>query len=58
MDKNIKVVFSDIDQTLYSHVTKRVPTSAIHAIEDMQKKGIKFFYVVEEIFIWSGRREF
>ncbi len=41
--KDIKVIFSDIDQTLYSHVTKRVPSSAINAIKEMQSKGIKFF---------------
>ncbi len=40
---SIKVVFADIDQTLYSHNTNTVPVSAIHAVEDMQKKGIKFF---------------
>lgn len=39
----IKAVFSDIDQTLFSHTTKCVPISAVHAVKDMQKKGIKFF---------------
>lgn len=43
MEKEIKAVFSDIDGTLYSHVTKRVPVSAINAIRDIQKRGIKFF---------------
>lgn len=42
-NKDIKVIFSDIDQTLYSHVTKRVPPSAINAIRDAQAKGVKFF---------------
>lgn len=40
---SIKAVFSDIDQTLFSHRTKSVPLSAVNAIEDMQKKGIMFF---------------
>ncbi len=39
----IKAVFSDIDQTLFSHSTKSVPLSAVHAVEDLQKKGIRFF---------------
>lgn len=40
---SIKAVFSDIDQTLFSHRTKSMPLSAVNAIEDMQKKGILFF---------------
>ena len=40
---SIKAVFSDIDQTLFSHSTKSVPLSAVHAVEDLQKKGIRFF---------------
>ena len=40
---DIKAVFSDIDSTLYSHKTNGVPSSAVHAVEDIQKKGIKFF---------------
>lgn len=44
----IKVVFTDIDGTLYSHKTKRVPPSAIRAIRSMQAKGIK-------VFLSSGR---
>jgi Cof subfamily protein (haloacid dehalogenase superfamily) len=43
MKKDIKVVFTDIDMTLYSHKTKQVPPSAINAIKDMQAKGIKLF---------------
>ena len=46
--KGIKIVFTDIDGTLFSHATHRVPPSAIHAIEDMQAKGIK-------VFLCSGR---
>jgi cof-like hydrolase len=42
-ENKIKAVFSDIDSTLYSHVKKTVPLSAIHAIEDMQERGILFF---------------
>ncbi len=40
---DIKAVFSDIDGTLFSHKTNRVPSSAVHAVEDLQKQGIKFF---------------
>ena len=39
----IKAIFSDIDQTLYSHKTKQVPISAVNAVKDIQAKGIKFF---------------
>ena len=46
--KDIKIVFTDIDGTLFSHVTHQVPRSAIHAFEDMQRKGIK-------VFLCSGR---
>ena len=46
--KNIKIVFTDIDGTLYSHVTKRVPPSAVEAIHALQRKGIK-------VFLCSGR---
>ncbi|MCR5491680.1 MAG: Cof-type HAD-IIB family hydrolase [Bacilli bacterium] len=44
----IKIVFTDIDGTLFSHVTNRVPPSAVSAIKQMQRKGIK-------VFICSGR---
>lgn len=40
---NYKVVFSDIDGTLFDHKSMSVPTSAIRAVEDMQAKGILFF---------------
>lgn len=46
--RDIKIVFTDIDQTLYSHNTKKIPESAIDAIREMQAKGIK-------VFICSGR---
>ncbi len=39
----VKAVFSDIDQTLYSHQSNRIPLSAINAVKDLQKKGIMFF---------------
>ena len=39
----VKAVFSDIDQTLYSHQSKSVPLSAINAVKDIQSQGIKFF---------------
>ncbi len=47
-DKDIKIIFTDIDQTLFSHRTKHVPESAIKAIKEMQSKGIK-------VFLCSGR---
>lgn len=47
----IKAVFTDIDQTLFSHKSKRAPLSAVHAIEDMQNKGIK-------VFLCSGRNAY
>jgi|LAHS01.1.fsa_nt_gb Cof subfamily protein (haloacid dehalogenase superfamily) len=46
--KDIKIIFTDIDATLFSHVTNHVPPSAINAIREMQKKGIK-------VFLCSGR---
>jgi hydroxymethylpyrimidine pyrophosphatase-like HAD family hydrolase len=46
--KDIKIVFTDIDGTLFSHVTNHVPQSAINAIREMQSKGIK-------VFLCSGR---
>ena len=39
--KDIKVIFFDIDGTLLSHRTGKVPQSAIDAIAKIQKKGIK-----------------
>jgi Cof subfamily protein (haloacid dehalogenase superfamily) len=46
--KDIKVVFTDIDGTLFSHVTNRIPESAIRAFQEMQRRGIK-------VFLCSGR---
>ena len=40
---NIKIVFTDIDGTLFSHVTGSVPASAIDAMHQLKKKGIKLF---------------
>lgn len=51
MKRNIKAIFSDIDGTLFSHVTKRVPLSTINAIKEAQSKGIKFF-------LCSGRNQY
>ena len=45
---DIKIVFTDIDGTLYSHVTGGVPASAVEAIHKLQEKGIK-------VFLCSGR---
>ena len=49
--KDIKVVFADIDETLFSHTTKCVPISAVNAIKEMQNKGIKFM-------LCSGRNSY
>ena len=46
--QEIKIVFTDIDSTLFSHTLHKIPESAIHAIEDMQAQGIK-------VFLCSGR---
>ncbi len=45
---DIKIVFTDIDGTLFSYGTHQVPPSAIRAIQTLQKKGIK-------VFLSSGR---
>lgn len=45
---DIKIVFTDIDMTLYSHRTKKVPESAVAAIKELQAKGIL-------VFLCSGR---
>ncbi|MBQ9457666.1 MAG: Cof-type HAD-IIB family hydrolase [Bacilli bacterium] len=47
----IKIVFTDIDGTLYSHQKKEVPASAITAIERLQEKGVK-------VFLCSGRNRY
>jgi Cof subfamily protein (haloacid dehalogenase superfamily) len=47
----IKAVFSDIDQTLFSHQTNCVPPSAVAAVKEMQANGIKFF-------LCSGRNSY
>ncbi len=39
----IKVIFFDIDGTLVSFKTHRVPDSSVRALEILQKKGIKTF---------------
>ena len=44
----IKIVFTDIDGTLFSHKTHHVPESAIEAIKKLQANGIK-------VFLCSGR---
>lgn len=45
---DIKIVFTDIDGTLFSHHSHQVPPSAVEAIKSLQKKGIK-------VFLCSGR---
>lgn len=44
----IKIVFTDIDDTLFSHRLHQVPPSAVEAIKKLQAKGIK-------VFLCSGR---
>lgn len=46
--EDIKIIFTDIDGTLFSHSTHEVPKSAIIAIHQLQEKGIK-------VFLCSGR---
>lgn len=46
--EDIKIIFTDIDGTLFSHKTNHVPKSALNAIKELQKKGLK-------IFLCSGR---
>lgn len=46
--KKIKIVFTDIDNTLFSHTKGCIPQSAIDAIAALQKRGIK-------VFLCSGR---
>ena len=43
-----KMIFLDVDGTLYSHTTKSVPKSTIEALKEAKNKGIK-------ICIASGR---
>lgn len=49
--KEIKIVFTDIDNTLFSHTQKRIPSSALEAIKKLQAKGIK-------VFLCSGRNKY
>ncbi len=46
--KDIKIVFTDIDGTFFSHHQHKVPESALKAALELQKKGIK-------VFLCSGR---
>lgn len=46
--EDIKIIFTDIDGTLFSHKSNHVPESALNAIKELQKKGLK-------IFLCSGR---
>ena len=46
--EDIKIVFTDIDGTLFSHRKNCVPASSIRAIKALQEKGVK-------VFLCSGR---
>ena len=38
-----KIIFIDFDGTLYSHTLKKIPESAVKALNDAHDKGIKVF---------------
>jgi len=40
---NIKAIFFDIDGTLVSFDTHRIPASTLHALERLRRRGIKLF---------------
>lgn len=40
-----KAIFSDLDGTLVSFKTHKVPESAKQAIEEARRKGVKFFHL-------------
>ena len=48
MDKKIKALFFDIDGTLVSFKTHRIPQSTVDALEQAKKNGI-------EVYISTGR---
>ena len=50
-NEDIKIVITDIDQTLFSHNTNKVPQSAIDAFKKLQERGIK-------VFLCSGRNKY
>ena len=43
MDKKIKALFFDIDGTLVSFATHRVPDSAVSALEEAKRRGLKIY---------------
>ncbi|MEG0034133.1 MAG: Cof-type HAD-IIB family hydrolase [Bacilli bacterium] len=49
--KDIKIVVTDIDGTLFSHTKNCVPASSIDAVRKLQAKGIK-------VFLCSGRNKY
>lgn len=49
--EDIKIVITDIDQTLFSHTFNCVPESAINAIRKLHEKGIK-------LAVCSGRNKY
>ena len=51
---SIKAIFFDIDGTLLSHKSKRVPEDTRKAFEQLKAKGIKLFASTDCRFgIWS-----
>lgn len=50
-NEDIKIVITDIDQTLFSHKTNKIPQSAVDAFKKLQERGIK-------VFLCSGRNKY
>ncbi|HHU28946.1 TPA: HAD hydrolase family protein, partial [bacterium] len=40
----IKILFVDVDGTLFDHKSKTIPKSAIDALEKVREHGIKVFF--------------
>ena len=53
----VKVIFFDIDGTLLSMKTHRVPDSARRALEELRRKGIKLFLATGRSPAWLGSIE-
>ena len=53
----VKAIFFDIDGTLLSMKTHRVPDSARRALEELRRKGIKLFLATGRSPAWLGSIE-